>query len=372
MANPIYAEVIPRELTAAHESGLESQVSPSWYVREDGSLDLPKLLGAFQGYFREHSESWVERHGHREAGPQLVLHAYLHRVITSGGRITREYAVAHGRTDLLVEWPAPGETLASHANKQVIECKVLRKGSSLRSVIRRERSKRLSTWTSVVRSRDTCWSSTCGKGDRGKSACSGRTRNRTGGRSPFGDCSRRWPRRRLRKVAVTAVSVVCRRIPDSSPNPTGSATTATINWACLLNASGGHRAAMNPGATLACLGMPGPRRSFGIPQVLVAARQACACIRPVPPVGWCGSHMNVVREPRGGRWSERPRSIHLAADEVLVGPCVQAGGGFPTWLAAGQLGDPQVFLNSHGPSASLAGLFALKHRISSPGASPCR
>ena len=139
MANPIYAEVIPRELTAAQESGLESQVSPSWYVNEDGSLDIEKLIGAFQGYFREHSESWVDRYGHREAGPQLVLHAYLQRVINSGGRITREYAVARGRTDLLVEWPAPGETLATHANKHVIECKVLRKGSGLRSVIRKGR-----------------------------------------------------------------------------------------------------------------------------------------------------------------------------------------------------------------------------------------
>ena len=136
MANPIYAEVIPRELTAVQESELESLVSPSWYVNEDGSLDIQKLIRAFQGYYRENSESWVERYGHREAGPQLVLHAYLQRVINSGGRITREYAVARGRTDLLVEWAAPGETLASHANKHVIECKVLRKGSSLKSVIR--------------------------------------------------------------------------------------------------------------------------------------------------------------------------------------------------------------------------------------------
>ena len=52
MANPIYAEVIPRELTAAQESGLESQVSPSWYVNEDGSLDIKKLIRAFQVYFR--------------------------------------------------------------------------------------------------------------------------------------------------------------------------------------------------------------------------------------------------------------------------------------------------------------------------------
>ncbi|MDE0126187.1 MAG: ATP-binding protein [Bryobacterales bacterium] len=139
MANPIYAEVIPRELTAAQESGLESLVSPSWYVDEDGRLDLPKLLGAFQGYFREHSESWVQRYGHREAGPQLVLHAYLHRVVNSGGRITREYAVARGRTDLLVEWPRPGEPLASLPVRHVIECKVVRKRSSLESVIRQGR-----------------------------------------------------------------------------------------------------------------------------------------------------------------------------------------------------------------------------------------
>ena len=139
MANPIYAEVIPRELTAVQESELESLVSPSWYVNADGSLDLPTLLGAFQSYYREHSESWVERYGHREAGPQLVLHAYLHRVVNSGGRITREYAVARGRTDLLIEWPRPGETLASLPVRHVIECKVVGERSGLESVIRQGR-----------------------------------------------------------------------------------------------------------------------------------------------------------------------------------------------------------------------------------------
>ena len=139
MANPIYAEVIPRELTAAQESGLESLVSPSWYVHEDGRLDLPKLLCAFQSYFREHSGSWVQRYGHQEAGPQLVLHAYLHRVVSSGGRVTPEYAVARGRTDLLVEWPRPGEPLASLPVRHVIECKVVGKRSSVDSVIRQGR-----------------------------------------------------------------------------------------------------------------------------------------------------------------------------------------------------------------------------------------
>jgi len=105
MANPTYAEVIPRELTGAQQSELESLVSPAWYVCRVGRLNVRGLLTAFQGYYREHPESWVDRYGHREAGPQLVLHAYLHPVVKSRGRITREYAVARGRTDLLIEWP---------------------------------------------------------------------------------------------------------------------------------------------------------------------------------------------------------------------------------------------------------------------------
>ena len=64
MANPIYAEVIPRDLTAVLQSELEAQVDPAWYVNADGSLDVPGLLSAFQGYFRENAESWVERYGH--------------------------------------------------------------------------------------------------------------------------------------------------------------------------------------------------------------------------------------------------------------------------------------------------------------------
>ncbi len=121
MANPIYAEVIPRELTAAQESGLEGMVSPTWYAKDDGSLDLTTRMAAFQDYFRKHSEAWVKRYGHREAGPHLVLHAYLHRVVYSGGRITREYAVARRRTDLVVEWSRPGGTLQSNPSTHVIE-----------------------------------------------------------------------------------------------------------------------------------------------------------------------------------------------------------------------------------------------------------
>ena len=132
MANSIYAEVIPRELVLPLEATLAGSVDPAWYVRADGSLDLQGLLSGFQDYFREHAESWVERFGHREAGPQLVLHAYLQRVVNSGGRIGREYALGSGHADLLVEW-GQGPL---RSRKHVIECKVRRSGSGLDRVIR--------------------------------------------------------------------------------------------------------------------------------------------------------------------------------------------------------------------------------------------
>ncbi len=135
MANPIYAEVIPRELTELQESDLVSLISPHWYVTPDGRLDVAALLAGFQDYFREHSESWLERYGHREAGPQLVLHGYLHRVVNSGGQVTREYAVARGRSDLVIEWPRPGRLLSDRPLKYVIECKVVGEKSALESTI---------------------------------------------------------------------------------------------------------------------------------------------------------------------------------------------------------------------------------------------
>ena len=124
IANPIYAEAVLRELTAVLQSGLETQVDPAWYINADGSLDLSGLLSAFQSYFRENAESCVDRFGHAEAGPQLVLHAYLQRVVNGGGQIGREYAVGRGRTDLLIEWRQIEPQGTVCIRKYVIECKV--------------------------------------------------------------------------------------------------------------------------------------------------------------------------------------------------------------------------------------------------------
>ena len=120
IANPLYAEVIPRELTYAAQAGLVEDTA--WYVGDDGGLDVVALLAAFQAFFREHSEHWVARFDYQEAGPQLLLQAFLQRIVNGGGRIEREYGLGRRRTDLLIVWPQ-GEC----TRKFVIECKVLHK-----------------------------------------------------------------------------------------------------------------------------------------------------------------------------------------------------------------------------------------------------
>ncbi len=118
IANAIYREVVPRELITGADWFIAHETA--WYV-EDGQLMMGRLMEAFQGFFREHSEHWVGRFDYQEAGPQLLLQAFLQRVVNAGGRIEREYGLGRGRLDLLVEW---GE----QRQREVIECKLRRNG----------------------------------------------------------------------------------------------------------------------------------------------------------------------------------------------------------------------------------------------------
>ena len=124
IANPIYREIIPRQLTWVQQIDFEAQYQTAWYVRPDGRLDLPKLLAAFQVFFREHSEHWIERFDYKEAAPQLLLQAFLQRIVNGGGRIEREYGLGRMRTDLLVLWPYGEDQL----QKAVLELKILHRG----------------------------------------------------------------------------------------------------------------------------------------------------------------------------------------------------------------------------------------------------
>ena len=125
IANPIYREVVPRELGYVLQSSLDIQVA--WYVDDGGRLDVTKLLSAFRTFFGEHAEHWLGHLGaYREAAPQLILQSYLQRVVNGGGRIEREYGLGRGRTDLLVLWPREAGQPSDLWERFVVECKVLR------------------------------------------------------------------------------------------------------------------------------------------------------------------------------------------------------------------------------------------------------
>jgi len=104
-ANPIYREIITRIMNSAFQRGINQEIAQtSWYLRPDGSLDMDMLLEAFVDFYRWNSESWLERFQYKEAGHQLLLMAFLQRIINGGGRIDREMAIGNGRTDLAVFW----------------------------------------------------------------------------------------------------------------------------------------------------------------------------------------------------------------------------------------------------------------------------
>ncbi len=102
IANPIYAEVLPRALT--HTQQLQIVNEPAWYVRPDGSLDMAKLMRDWQVFWRKDGHLAAAGFRYREAGPHLMLMAFLQRVVNGGGRIEREYGLGRGALDLVVEW----------------------------------------------------------------------------------------------------------------------------------------------------------------------------------------------------------------------------------------------------------------------------
>ncbi len=118
IANPIYQEIVPRELTANVSEGVaEKFIIRPGYVNKDGSLNMTVLLEAFSEFYRENAAIWLEKFDYKESGPHLLLMAFLQRIINGGGTITREYALGRGRVDLLIKW---------QKQKIVLELKVKR------------------------------------------------------------------------------------------------------------------------------------------------------------------------------------------------------------------------------------------------------
>lgn len=103
VANPIYREIIARDLSGA----IAEQVteSPSRFVLPDGRLDFPALLDAFMDFWLENGEFMTANETYHEAAAQLVFMGFLQRIVNGGGFIDREYAVGSGRTDILIRKP---------------------------------------------------------------------------------------------------------------------------------------------------------------------------------------------------------------------------------------------------------------------------
>jgi hypothetical protein len=99
-ANPIYAEVLIRALSSRAQAYFSE--GPAYLT--GGRLDMRRLLGDFQAFWREHSEMWIERFEYKEAAPHLILQAFLQRVVNGGGRIDRELTAGNGRLDSCVEY----------------------------------------------------------------------------------------------------------------------------------------------------------------------------------------------------------------------------------------------------------------------------
>lgn len=130
IANPIYREVIPRILSRDADERLTNDSAR--YLQSDGSLDVILLLTEFRQFFRENAEWWSRDFAYGEAAAQVLLQAFLQRVVNAGGVVAREYGLGMGRTDLRIEWRKRGRPQVF-----VIECKVRRTRDGLEEAIRK-------------------------------------------------------------------------------------------------------------------------------------------------------------------------------------------------------------------------------------------
>lgn len=123
ISNRIYQEVIPRELTWQAQVSISHQ--QAWYLTAERRLDMDKLMRNFQQFFRENADAWYAGTLYKEVAPQLLLQAFLQRIINGGGRIHREYALGRKRMDLFVEWPLnPEQGFYGALQRIVIELKI--------------------------------------------------------------------------------------------------------------------------------------------------------------------------------------------------------------------------------------------------------
>jgi hypothetical protein len=131
-ANPIYAEMIIRALTAPTQSYMAQSQTPyamPKYILPDGGIDMDLLLSDFIVFWREHNPAWRDKNGeygiYSEASLVILLCAFLNRLVNGGGEVNREMSAGRGRMDIGVVYKG---------RKYPIEVKVRRERDSLDTV----------------------------------------------------------------------------------------------------------------------------------------------------------------------------------------------------------------------------------------------
>ncbi len=99
IANPLYKEILPREMTYALQRGMAFE--PHWYLNSNKTLNYKKLMDGFVSFWREHGQ--IEFYA-LEVTPHTLFMAWLQRLVNGGGTIHREYALGRKRLDILVEF----------------------------------------------------------------------------------------------------------------------------------------------------------------------------------------------------------------------------------------------------------------------------
>lgn len=120
IANPIYQQIIPRELTYTTQLNMRYQYG--LYQNKDGTLNMNLLLKGFQEFYKKNSVVWLEKFDYKESGRQLLMMAFLQRIVNGDGTIHREYSLGSDRIDILLCWKE---------QRIVIELKILRNGKTL-------------------------------------------------------------------------------------------------------------------------------------------------------------------------------------------------------------------------------------------------
>jgi len=137
IANKIYSEIIPRQLTKLAQEKFPLNIPPTWKNADD-TINVNNLLTLFKDYWYQNMGIW-EKHmpGYKEACAQLVTLTYLHRIVNGGGTLTRESAVGAKKMDIYIrreyhEGTEPNKTLK--IQKIVLELKTIKDNQSYETI----------------------------------------------------------------------------------------------------------------------------------------------------------------------------------------------------------------------------------------------